>query len=49
MQSVQFNFSVKKCAEAMTEGYEIRSKDAPATEEAAEVSEEEKKRLLTKH
>ena len=36
----------KEMCEAMTEGYEIRSKDAPATEEAAEVSEEEKKEII---
>ena len=36
----------KEMCEAMTEGYEIRSKDAPATEETAEISEEEKKELI---
>ena len=36
----------KEMSEAMTEGYEIRSKDAPATEETAEISEEEKKELI---
>lgn len=36
----------KEMCEAMTEGYEIRSKDAPAAEEAAEVSEEEKKEII---
>ena len=36
----------KEMCEAMTEGYEIRSKDAPATEEASEVSEEEKKEII---
>lgn len=36
----------KEMCEAMTEGYEIRSKDAPATEEVAEVSEEEKKEII---
>ena len=36
----------KEMCEAMTEGYEIRSKDAPATEEAAEVSEGEKKEII---
>lgn len=37
----------KEMCEAMTEGYEIRSKDAPATEEVAEISEDEKKELIT--
>lgn len=36
----------KEMCEAMTEGYEIRSKDAPATEEASEISEDEKKELI---
>ena len=36
----------KEMCEAMTEGYEIRSKDAPAAEEAAEISEDEKKELI---
>lgn len=36
----------KEMCEAMTEGYEIRSKDAPATEEVAEISEDEKKELI---
>ena len=36
----------KEMCEAMTEGYEIRSKDAPAAEEASEISEEEKKELI---
>ncbi len=36
----------KEMCEAMTEGYEIRSKDAPATEEAADISEDEKKELI---
>jgi len=37
----------KEMCEAMTEGYEIRSKDAPAAEEAAEISEDEKKELIS--
>ncbi|WP_263832030.1 30S ribosomal protein S2 [Sulfurospirillum oryzae] len=36
----------KEMCEAMTEGYEIRSKDAPAADEAAEISEDEKKELI---
>lgn len=36
----------KEMCEAMTEGYEIRSKDAPASEEVAEISEDEKKELI---
>ncbi len=36
----------KEMCEAMTEGYEIRSKDAPATEEVADISEDEKKELI---
>jgi len=36
----------KEMCEAMTEGYEIRSKDAPAAEEASEISEDEKKELI---
>ena len=36
----------KEMCEAMTEGYEIRSKDAPEAEETAEISEDEKKELL---
>ena len=36
----------KEMCEAMTEGYEIRSKDAPETEETAEISEDEKKELI---
>ena len=36
----------KEMCEAMTEGYEIRSKDAPADVEVAEVSEEEKSELI---
>jgi small subunit ribosomal protein S2 len=36
----------KEMCEAMTEGYEIRSKDAPAAEEAAEINEDEKKELI---
>ena len=36
----------KEMCEAMTEGYEIRSKDAPATEETADISEDEKKELI---
>jgi small subunit ribosomal protein S2 len=37
----------KEMCEAMTEGYEIRSKDAPATEEASDISEDEKKELIS--
>ncbi|AFL67769.1 30S ribosomal protein S2 [Sulfurospirillum barnesii] len=37
----------KEMCEAMTEGYEIRSKDAPATEEVADISEDEKKELIS--
>ena len=37
----------KEMCEAMTEGYEIRSKDAPAAEEAADITEEEKKELIS--
>ena len=36
----------KEMCEAMTEGYEIRSKDAPAAEEASDISEDEKKELI---
>ncbi|MDD3342694.1 MAG: 30S ribosomal protein S2 [Sulfurospirillaceae bacterium] len=36
----------KEMCEAMTEGYEIRSKDAPAEAEATEVSDEEKKEII---
>ena len=36
----------KEMCEAMTEGYEIRSKDAPAADEVAEISEDEKKELI---
>jgi len=36
----------KEMCEAMTEGYEIRSKDAPATEEVVEINEDEKKELI---
>ncbi len=36
----------KEMCEAMTEGYEIRSKDAPAAEEVADISEEEKSELI---
>ena len=36
----------KEMCEAMTEGYEIRSKDAPASEEVADISEEEKSELI---
>ncbi|ARU47694.1 30S ribosomal protein S2 [Sulfurospirillum diekertiae] len=36
----------KEMCEAMTEGYEIRSKDAPAAEEVADISEDEKKELI---
>jgi len=36
----------KEMCEAMTEGYEIRSKDAPAAEEVADISEEEKNELI---
>ena len=37
----------KEMCEAMTEGYEIRSKDAPAAEEVADITEEEKKELIS--
>ncbi len=37
----------KEMCEAMTEGYEIRSKDAPAEQEVAEISEDEKKELIS--
>ena len=37
----------KEMCEAMTEGYEIRSKDAPAEQEVADISEEEKKELIS--
>jgi len=37
----------KEMCEAMTEGYEIRSKDAPAEQDVAEISEEEKKELIS--
>ncbi|MBP9491804.1 MAG: 30S ribosomal protein S2 [Sulfurospirillum sp.] len=37
----------KEMCEAMTEGYEIRSKDAPASEEVADITEEEKKELIS--
>ncbi|WP_041956548.1 30S ribosomal protein S2 [Sulfurospirillum arsenophilum] len=37
----------KEMCEAMTEGYEIRSKDAPAAEEASDISEDEKKELIS--
>jgi len=36
----------KEMCEAMIEGYEIRSKDAPAMEEIAEISDEEKADLI---
>lgn len=36
----------KEMCEAMTEGYEIRSKDAPVEQDVAEISEEEKKEIL---
>jgi len=36
----------KEMCEAMTEGYEIRSKDAPIEAEAFEVSEDEKKEII---
>ncbi|AOO64345.1 30S ribosomal protein S2 [Sulfurospirillum halorespirans] len=36
----------KEMCEAMTEGYEIRSKDAPAAEEVADINEDEKKELI---
>ena len=36
----------KEMCEAMTEGYEIRSKDAPASEDVADISEEEKSELI---
>ena len=37
----------KEMCEAMTEGYEIRSKDTPAEQEVADISEEEKKELIS--
>ena len=37
----------KEMCEAMTEGYEIRSKDAPASEEVADITEAEKKELIS--
>ncbi len=37
----------KEMCEAMTEGYEIRSKDAPAEQDVSDISEEEKKELIS--
>jgi len=37
----------KEMCEAMTEGYEIRSKDAPVEQEVSDISEEEKKELIS--
>ena len=36
----------KEMCEAMTEGYEIRSKDAPQGTDVAQVSEEEKAQVI---